>query len=162
MIRRTLVLALALVALMAAPAAGQSYSGTTATATTDGETITVVGEGFNPNSVVSYSVEYDGSIVETGETTADAQGDVQFTVAVRGDGVYNISMTDGVNTAVVSVTVGTAAAPAPAPAAAAPAGALPRTGDDTSSSLAQIGFAAVALGAVAVYGAKRRKANTFA
>lgn len=153
MIRKTLVLAFALVALMAAPAAAQ-YGSATATATNDGETITVVAEGFAANSTVDYSVEYQGSVVETGETTSDAQGDVQFTVDVRGDGVYNITMTDGNVTVVASTTVGTAAAPAPAHAAGG--GALPRTGSDSNVGLAQIGFAAVAIGAIAVYGAKRR------
>lgn len=158
MIRKTLILALGLVALMAAPAAAQ-YGSATGSASTDGETITVIGEGFAANATVDYSVEYDGSVVETGETTSDAEGDVQFTVDVRGDGVYNITMTDGTTSVVASTTVGAAAAPAPAPA---DSGALPRTGDDTSSTLAQVGFAAVALGAVAVYGAQRRKAKAFA
>ena len=40
--------------------------------------------------------------------------------------------------------------------------ALPRTGTDTSTTLAQVGFGALAIGAVAVYGAKRRKAKAFA
>ena len=163
MIRKTLILALALVALLAAPAAAQYGSGS-GSASNDGETITVVGEGFAPNTTVDYSVEYGGEVVETGETTSDAEGDVQFTVDVRGDGTYNITMTDGNVTVVASTTVGAGAAPAPAPAPAAPAGsgALPRTGDDTTSTLAQVGFAAVAMGAVAVYGAKRRKAKAFA
>lgn len=159
MIRKTLILALGLVALVASPAAAQYGSGS-GSATNDGETITVLGEGFGAGATVDYSVEYGGDVVDTGETTANADGEVSFTTEVLGDGVYNITMTDGTVTVTTSTTVGAAAAPAPA--AAAGSGALPRTGDDTTSTLAQVGFAAVAMGAVAVYGAKRRRAKAFA
>lgn len=160
MIRRALMLGLALVALLAAPAAAQAddYDGTTATATVQGDSIVVTGEGFIPGSAVRFSVEYGGSVVDSGTVTADAQGNVTVTTEVRGDGVYRITMTDGTNTAVATVTVG---ATGTGTGTAGSGGALPRTGDDTSVGLAQIGFAAVALGAVAVYGAKKRKAKAF-
>lgn len=187
MIRRALLLTLVIMALVAAPAVAQ-YDGTSAEATVTEDGIVVTAEGFEPNATVNYEVDYEPfidenafgivggyegeiafamnvaapmEIVERGSTTADANGNVQFVVANRGEGRYRITMTDGVNTAVASITVGSPG-DAGAGTTTGGSGALPRTGGDSSIGLAQIGFAALALGAVAVYGAKRRKANTFA
>lgn len=170
MIRRTLLLALALVALVAAPVAAQEYDGTNATAgvSADGETIIVNGEGFIPNSTVTFEVEFDGAIVERGTTQADAEGDVSFEVEVRGDGVHRITLTDGVNTAVVSITIGdagrggTTGGGAPfAGDTPAKTGGLPTTGSSGSIGLTQIGIMGLVIGGVAVYAAKRRQARAF-
>ena len=177
MIRRALFIAIATVALVAVPAAAQEYDGTSATAgaTADGD-IAVSAEGFNPNATVNYQVDfepfgdenalgvvggYEGEIalglpvalpleiVEEGTTQADAAGNVAFEVEGRGEGRYEITMTDGENTAVASAVVGDAA--------------LPNTGSDSSIPFAQIGVVLLMLGAVAVYAAKRRRTkNTFA
>lgn len=191
MVRRAVLLSLALVLMVFAPAAvAQEYDGATATATVTEDAIIVTAEGFEPNATVNYEVDYEPfgdenalgivggyegeiaiamnvaapmEIVERGSTTADADGDVQFAVANRGEGTYRISMTDGVNTAVVAVTVGSPGdAGAGTGTGTAGGGALPTTGADDSVGLAQVGIAALALGAVAVYAGKRRRASAWA
>lgn len=175
MVRRALLLSLALCLTVFAPAASaqteptDEYDGATASGTVTPEGILITGEGFVPSSTVTFQVEYDGfdgeTATESGTTTADAQGDVSFLITNRGEGSYVVVLSDGTNTATTTVVVGQpGAAPAPAtPAApAAGGGALPRTGADESVGLAQVGIAAVALGAVAVYAGKRRRANAWA
>lgn len=192
MVRRALLLSLALLVAVFAPAASAQtpqYAGAAASATVTDDGILITGEGFIPNSTVTFQVEYDGfdgeTATENGTTTADAQGDVSFLIANRGEGSYVVVLGDGVNAATTTIVVGqpgaapvpaappapALAAPAPAapasaaPASAAPAaraGALPRTGADESVGLAQVGIAALGLGAVAVYAGKRRRANAWA
>lgn len=186
MIRRALVFAVGLVTLLAAPVAAQEYDGTsTETSIAPDGDIIVAAEGFEPNATVTYEVDYTpfsdenamvvggyegevalamnvalpAAIVETGSTTADAQGNITFEVQNQGEGRYEIRMTDGVNTATAVAVVGEAGAGGDAGGAVT--GGLPRTGDDTTVGLAQIGFVAVAIGAVAVYGARRRRAKSF-
>lgn len=188
MIRKTLLLAAALLALLV-PVAHAQYAGNDGSARIgpNGELI-VQGRGLVPNANVNWNARYrafsdenavgfiggyegeiafgapaapEWTVVASGTAQADAQGNVEFSVPTSaGDGEYEITMTDGVNTIVVSQTVGSSGGGNVA--APAGGGALPRTGDDTTSTLAQFGAAAVALGAVAVYGAKRRKAKAFA
>lgn len=168
MIRRALLLSLAVVALVAGPAAAQDYDGTTASATVepDGD-IVVNASGFNPNATVTYTVDLDGTRVLDGSVQSDAAGDVNFTVEYQGDGTYTIRMTDGENTQVLNVTVDRAAG-APGTAGqgttgtASQAGALPATGSDSSLPLAQTGIALMMIGGVAIYAAKRRRAKAFA
>lgn len=169
MVRRALLLSLALLVTVFAPAAAaqtDEYDGTSASGSVTADGIRIVGEGFSPNATVNYEVEYNGSDVESGTATADAEGDVSFLIRNRGEGSYVVVLSDGANTATTTVVVGrSGAAPAPAPAPRAGAsggGALPRTGADESVGLAQVGIAALALGAVAVYAGKRRRANAWA
>lgn len=195
MIRKTLLLGLALAALVALPVAAQEtdYDGTSGSATVTDEAIVVSAEGFIPEAEVTYEVDYEASdagddevglvfsgyegeiafgpasvsaplvIVETGTARADANGNVNFAVTNRGEGRYTINMTDGVNTAVVGVTVGTPGDGGGETAGgSADGGSLPRTGSDSPIGLVQVGAAAIAMGAVVVYGAKRRRAKAFA
>lgn len=168
------------------PPGGAPYPDDRATITPAGEVLRILADGFLPGRRVGYQVDYtpfsdenamgvvggyEGeiafamnvaapiAIVETGSTTADANGNVSFEVTNRGAGDYRITMTDGVTTKVASATIGNASGNRSAQSGA---GALPRTGDDSSVGLAQIGFAAVAIGSVAIYGAKRRKTKAFA
>lgn len=159
MIKRVLILSLALVAFLAAPAAAQ-YPDAGGTAVAGESSIRVTGEGCPPNGEISYS--YTGPESGSGTATADASGDYDFTIEDLQSGDYTVTVECGGETFVLNATVGAAGGTTTTTAAAAGAGALPRTGDDTTGTLAQFGAAAVALGAVAVYGAKRRKAKAFA
>ena len=161
MIKRMFVLSFALVALLAAPVAAQTYASPSGTAVAGESSIRVTGEGCPPNGEIAYS--YSGPESGSGTATADASGDYDFTIDDLEEGDYTVTVECGGETFVLNATVGAAGAapgtPA-APGASAGAGALPRTGTDTTTTLAQFGAAAVALGALAIYGAKRRK--TFA
>lgn len=162
MIKRVLVLALALVAFVAAPAAAQSYPNAGGTAVAGESSIRVTGEGCPPNGEIAYS--YSGPESGSGTATADASGDYDFTIDDLDEGDYTVSVECGGETFVLNANVGAAAGGGTTTTTAAQsgAGALPRTGGDSSIGLAQLGFAALAMGAVAVYGAQRRKAKAFA
>lgn len=172
MVRRALLLSLALLLTVFAPvAAAQTgeYDGTSASGSVTADGILITGEGFTSNATVTYQVEYVGfdgeEASESGSATADAEGNVSFVIENRGDGSYVVVLTDGVNSATTTVVVGQAeadetAAPAPVGSTGG-GGALPRTGDEPIG-LAQVGIAAMALGAVAVYAGKRRRANAWA
>jgi len=162
MIKRMFVLSFALIALLAAPA-GAQYATPGGTAVAGESSIRVTGEGCPPNGEIAYS--YSGPESGSGTATADASGDYDFTIDDLDEGDYTVTVECGGETFVLNATVGAGGAtpgvtPAPGAGATAGAGALPRTGTDTTTTLAQFGAAAVALGALAVYGAKRRK--TFA
>jgi LPXTG-motif cell wall-anchored protein len=163
MIRRALLLSLALVALLAAPVAAQTDYGTPGGSAVAGDDfIRVTGEGCPPNAGIGYS--YSGPESGQGTATADANGGFDFTISDLDDGSYNIAVQCGGETFVLSATVG-AAAGAPTTTAAAGTGtggtALPRTGSDSSIGMAQVGFAALAIGSAALYAAKRRKAKAW-
>jgi LPXTG-motif cell wall-anchored protein len=170
MIRRAFLLSLALVALLAAPVAAQTGYGTPAgTAVAGADFIRVTGEGCPPNGGIGYS--YSGPESGQGTATAGATGAFSFTISDLDRGTYNIAVQCGGQTFVLSATVGAAgAAPAPvaAPGAAAGTGtgtggtALPRTGSDSSIGMAQLGFAALAVGSAALFASKRRKAKAWA
>jgi LPXTG-motif cell wall-anchored protein len=162
MIRRALLLSLALVALLAAPVAAQTSYGTPAgTAVAGADFIRVTGEGCPPNGGIGYS--YSGPESGQGTATAGATGAFSFTISDLDRGTYNIAVQCGGQTFVLSATVGAAGA-APAPVAAAGTGgtALPRTGSDSSIGMAQLGFAALAVGSAALFASKRRKAKAWA
>jgi LPXTG-motif cell wall-anchored protein len=161
MVRRALLLSLALLLTVFAPAAvaQTEYDGTSASGSVTADGIVIAGEGFNANATVTYEVEYNGSEVESGTAMADAEGDVSFVIRNRGEGSYVVVLSDGTNSATTTVVVGGAGAAPAAPAAGG--GALPRTGADESVGLAQVGIAALALGAVAIYAGKRRRANAW-
>lgn len=193
MLRRSLALATALLLAVAAPVAAGEYDGTSGGATVSGETITVTGEGFEPNAEVDYSVDYTPAgdesaaaaleasgvlfartpaalpteIVETGTATANANGEVTFPIQNRGPGTYEIVMTDGVNTAVATVTVAgdTSGGPteeaAPAEPTQTDSNDLALTGSDGSVPMAQIAAGLIVFGGVAVYVAKRRRNIAF-
>jgi len=164
MIKRVLILSLALVALLAAPAAAQTgYPAPAGTAVGGDSSIRVTGEGCPANAAITYS--YTGPESGTGSATATASGTYDFTIANLDPGNYQVTVNCGGEAFVLSATVGAAGGGTTPPAATGTgstgtgAGALPRTGTDTSTTLAQVGFGALAIGAVAVYGAKRRKAE---
>lgn len=184
MIRRTLLLVAVALVAFAGPAGAQEYDGTSGSATVTEEEIIVQADGFESNTEVSYSVDYtpegDESaaasleaagvmfarsapavpteVVETGTTMSDGGGAVEFAVDNRGDGYYEITITDGTNTEVVGVTVGDGTSPAATPTET---DNLALTGSDSSIGLAQGAVVLVVLGAVAVYIAKRRRSTVF-
>lgn len=186
MIRRAALLIAAFTIAMAAPAGAGEYDGTSGSATVSGDTIIVTGEGFEPNAEVEYSVDYTPSgdesaaasleasgvmfarspavpaeIVETGTTTANASGEVQFAIENRGPGTYEITMTDGTNTAVATVTVTGDSTGEAAPAEPTQTDDLALTGSDDAIPMAQIAAGLIVVGGIAVYAAKRRRGALF-
>jgi hypothetical protein len=124
----------------------------------DDGSVTVTGENCPPNSTVTYEVEStsgsnQGEIVDSGSTTADADGEYEFTTDPLPNGRYEIRVTCGGETTVLAVNVNRGQATAPGRSAA---GALPTTGTDSSIPLARLGVILVASGGVAMYAAKKR------
>lgn len=166
MIRRALVLTLAIVALVTAPAAAQDdYAGpTVAGSETSNGDIVVSGGGCPASGAVDYSVTKDGAAYTSGSTTADTNGDYSFTVETDGNGEYRVSVTCGGETTVLNETVtraGGTAGSGPSTGAVTSAGALPTTGSDSSVPMTQIGVVSIMVGAVAVYAARRRRSSAF-
>ena len=142
------------------PDNGDTYvaSDTDANVNDDGS-VTITGENCPPGgpvtfAVVSRSGQNSGQQVDSGETTADADGSFAFTTDPLPNGRYDVEVTCGGDTTVLSVNVNRGQATAGA--APGRSGALPRTGTDSSLPLARFGIVLVAAGGVALYAAKKR------
>lgn len=165
MIRRALLLSLAVVALVAAPVAGQEeapdYDGPSGESEVQGdESIRVTGEGCPPNATITYTVTRDGAAFSEGTASADANGDFDFVVETDGPGEYRVTVECGDQTFMVTATVAGETAERPGDDRRV-TGPLPETGSDSSIPLTQAGVALLMIGGVAVYAAKRRRARNF-
>ncbi len=101
--------------------------------------------GFPPGSTVTVTL---GSEV-LGEVVVAPDGTLGLNFAAPTEcGTYTLTATDGVTTQSTNFTV--------ACAAAVTTGSLPYTGNDSSLPLAQIGAGLLAVGAVAVFGVRKR------
>jgi hypothetical protein len=118
-----------------------------------GEPVTINLTGLDPGSQASGVVT--STPVSLAPKTVAADGSVSFTFVVPTDfepGTHTVTINAVKNSAPITLTATfTVVAPAGA-------GAIPRTGDDTSLPLGRIAIALVAAGGGAVYLARRRPA----
>ena len=170
MLKKLMLIGAALCAalvLLAAPAGAQTdgsdsdgdtyVAGDVVARPTEDGRITVTGENCPPGEAVTYEVvsasgSNQGTTVTSGSTTADADGSFTFTTEQVPNGRYEVRVTCGGDTTVLSVNVNRGQATAPG----RQAGALPQTGTDSSVPLARLGVILVASGGVALYAAKKR------
>jgi LPXTG-motif cell wall-anchored protein len=175
MVKRILVLAVALVGFMAAPAMAQQYPPgenlitVSDTAPCPGDAVSVSAKTFQAGGAVT--VKLDDSVV--GTPTADANGVVELRITIpagQAQGAVAITATgpgaDGEVALTASVDV-TACNETPAttvPAGGGGAGGggsdLPRTGSDSTMTLVRVGVAMAAIGGVLLAVASKRRRRT--
>jgi len=106
-----------------------------------GDTVTVTADGCEVGSTVTFFL--DGNSLGSG--VADADGTAAADVVITGSpGTYTIS--NSCNDLTIEVTI----------AGAATAGALPRTGSDSSLPLAQVAIVLIAAGGLLIIAARKR------
>lgn len=147
MIRRMLILGVMALALFVPAAHAQYNPGTPGASVSDstvtsGDTVTVTATGCEPGSTVTFYL--DGNTL--GSATTDDSGTASADVVITGSpGPHQIS--NSCNAAVISVTIA---------GAGATAGALPRTGSDSSLPLAKIAIVLIAAGGLLIVAARDR------
>ena len=156
MIRRMLILGVMALALFV-PAAHAQYPPVTPGASVSdstvnsGDSVTVTASGCETGSTVTFYL--DGQVIgsgvaddsgPTGTNTGSASADVVITGS---PGTHQI--TNSCNTAVISITI-----------AGATAGALPRTGTDSSLPLAKIAIVLITAGGLLLIVARKRNTVT--
>jgi trimeric autotransporter adhesin len=177
MVKRMVVLAMALVALMAAPAMAQQYPPNenllTVSDTTPcpGQSVTITAQTFAPGGAVTVKI---GDAV-VGTPTADADGKISIDAAIpagQAQGAVQVTATGpgGADTpelvvnAAVDVVACNETPPSTAPAGGGGAGGngdLPRTGSDSTMALVRVGVALAAVGGLLLaLSSKRRKHRT--
>lgn len=125
-----------------------------------GETITVRGCGFRPSS--SVNIDLLPGPVRLGSTTADVSGGIETTVTIpastsAGRHTLEASGVDPAGAArVLSASITVVGADEESRAAGAD---LPSTGSSSSAPLTAAGVGLVLLGSIAVYAARRRRAQ---
>ena len=174
MVKRILVLAVTLVALMAAPAMAQQYPPTenliTVSDTTPcpGQAVTVTAQTFAPGGAVT--VKLGGTVV--GTPTADAAGKVSLQVTIpagQAQGAVQVSATgpgtDDTPQLTVNADVEVVACNEASPTTT-PGGAgggsddLPRTGSDSTLTLVRVGVALAAAGGLLLAVSTKRRRRT--
>lgn len=175
MLKRILGLGVVLVGLTAAPALADDPQyppqdelkiEVSATALCPGDSVTVSGEGFAPDS--SLVVELVSNETTLGSPTADGGGAFTFETTIpetQEPGGYTVRVTgtahdgsDVVESAALEVQDCDDAPPAAAPAAPSSEGSLPVTGSNATMTLIQIGLALAAVGGLLLALARRRRA----
>lgn len=165
MMKKTLVLAVALLIAMAGTAAAQTYPPAgggpvtvSDTTPTPGQAVTIVASGFQPGTDVTFMLY--SQPVNLGTATADAAGTATLQATIPANiapGTHTIEATgtgtDGLpRTVTLQITV------------VAPGGAgvgdLPRTGSDSAIPMSQIAVGAIALGGLMVLVAGKRRNRT--
>ena len=159
MLKKTLILALGLLAVLAAPAAAGVAPDGYQPPSIQGQdlgngNVRVTGTGCPANSPISYSVRRgappgNGPVILTGTATADADGNFDFVVGPLPNGQLTITVTCGSVVQVLGVNLSSGAI--------TPSSSLPRTGDDSSLPLARVGAFLVAAGGLTVYAARKRR-----
>jgi hypothetical protein len=172
MLKRMVVAATVALGLLAAPAAAQQYPPAqnsltvSDTTPTPGQTVDITVQTCLPGSSVTVTLDSDQVVL--GTAVADAAGVARLSATIPANtslGAHTIiAQCTGADGAplklTASITVVAAGGSAPGSGAA---GALPRTGDDSSLPLARIGLALAAVGGViTAIAAKRRKAAAVA
>jgi LPXTG-motif cell wall-anchored protein len=174
MVKRMVVLAMALVALMATPAMAQQYPPNenliTVSDTTPcpGQSVTITAQTFTAGGAVT--VKIGGAVV--GTPTADANGKVSLDATIpagQAQGAVQVTATGPAGADTPTLTVNAAVdivACNETPATTAPAGGggaggggdLPRTGSDSTMTLVRVGVAMAAVGGLLLaVSSKRRK-----
>jgi hypothetical protein len=151
MIRATLASVAAVLFVLAAPAAAQTY-GTPTLSVSDttpvpGQTITISGTNWPANATDVITFASDPVTIAT--ATNSATGDFSTSGTIPADataGTHTITATSGSTSMSVEVTVSSTGA-----------GTLTRTGTSSSIPLARIGISLVAAGGIAVAAARRRR-----
>jgi LPXTG-motif cell wall-anchored protein len=119
-----------------------------------GQTLTITATGCAPGFQATGTV--NGLNIPLGPATVNPNGTVTFSFTVPAGtpaGTYTASVNCGAASVLgVTFTVN------PASTGSVGGGSIPRTGDDSSVPLAQVGVALLALGCGAVFVAKRRHA----
>jgi LPXTG-motif cell wall-anchored protein len=110
-----------------------------------GSTDVASGTGFTPDTTVTVTLgaEVLGSVL----VASDGTFSLSYTTPTT-CGSYTLTATNGIESQTTTLTV--------ACAAAVTTGSLPYTGNDSSLPLAQIGAGLLAVGAVAVFGVRKR------
>lgn len=145
MIRRMFILG-ALALMVLAPAAHAQYPDPPGASVSDstvssGDTVTVTATGCEAGSTVTFFL--DGATLGSG--VADADGTASADVVITGSpGTHQI--TNSCNAAVISVTI----------AGGTTAGALPRTGTDSSLPLAKIAVVLITAGGLLIIAARKK------
>jgi LPXTG-motif cell wall-anchored protein len=174
MVKRVVVLAVAIVGLTALPAAAQQYPPNenliTVSNTTPcpGQSVTIAAQTFTPGGAVT--VKLGDSVV--GTPTADASGKISLqatvpssqklgTVTVTATGPGSDDQPSLTVTASIDVTACNATPPPTAPSAGGTSGSpLPRTGSDSTMTLVRVGVALAAAGGVLLAIASKRRRRT--
>jgi alpha-L-fucosidase len=163
-IRRTLVLAFALLVTLPAAAAAQEYPPQEGQATVSdssvppGGTFTLSGSGCAPSSQVAFGLDQEAQ----GQVTADSAGAFSAQVTVPEDTTAGqheavaVCETSEGETLVLSATITVEGAAAETPRGTAGAGALPATGQESSVPLTKIAVMLVLVGGAFVVAARRR------
>lgn len=145
MIRRMFILG-AMALMVFAPAAHAQYTGDPGASVSDstvssGDTVTVTAEGCEVGSTVTFFL--DGNSIGSG--VADADGVAAADVVITGSpGSHTIS--NSCNDLTIAITI----------AGGGTAGALPRTGSDSSLPLAKIAIVLIAAGGLLIIAARKR------
>jgi LPXTG-motif cell wall-anchored protein len=170
MFRRFLLVASLVIAAgavgSAAPAGAQPYAGcnpaVSDTTPAAGDTITVSGDGALAGGTVTASLD----ATQIGSGTASGTGAFSFpaTIPTTATGTEVLTVDCGGEAGVASVTLTVSAAPTTTTTTAATtttvavaADALPRTGSSSTLPMAQIAVGALAVGGLALAGARRRR-----
>jgi LPXTG-motif cell wall-anchored protein len=175
MVKRTIAAAALGVALMAAPAGAQQYPPAVNTVTVGcptpapGETVALQARTFAAGAAVTFTLASDATVIATASADASGAVSVQATIpAATAEGGHTITAAgqapDGSTLSTsANITVTAGGCGAATDPATEPSGNLPRTGDDSSISLAKLGLALAALGGIiTAIAAKRRKAAAMA
>lgn len=155
MIRRMLILGAMALALFVPAAHAQYIPGQPGASVSDstvssGDTVTVTVTCDVPAGT-DVTVFVDGTAAGSGQT--DADGTVTVDVTITGAPGSTHQITNSCNSAVLTVTVvGATSTTAPSPSA----GALPRTGTDSSLPLAKIAIVLIAAGGLLIVAARDR------
>jgi LPXTG-motif cell wall-anchored protein len=167
MVKRLIVWGALAVLAMAAPAAAQQYppavNGLTINDTTPcpGQVVTIEGRTFAPGGTATVVLTSDP--VTLGSATADANGVIALGATIPADtplGAHTLTATGPApNGQMLALSLAIQVPAAGDCGARTAAGALPRTGDDTSLPLAKVGLGLLAAGGIILsMAAKRRKA----
>lgn len=153
MLRKVLIGALMLTALVAGPAAAQypDFAITPGTVNVGGNA-TFQGSGCAPGSTVTITI--DGKVVAT--VTADASGDYNgSSVADMAPGTYTVTATCGDVVRTTPLTVRSVAVTPPPPGGGTGGTSLPRTGSNTNT-MALVGAGLLLLGGGAILATRKR------
>lgn len=159
MVRKVLLIALAFVALLAAPAAAQYDDLVVSPGEVEaGGVVTVTGQGCPAGSEVVIALIPPGTTVATGTADADGNFTIEFTIPEgTAPGTYTVQATCGdvVQSETIVVAGDTVTPPPGNPGGG---GNLPRTGSDLDG-MGLLGAGLLAIGGLVLLGTRRRRST---